>query len=597
MNDQHELARPVSPPRTKSEIMPIRRWYLPLLGLLVLAAYVSPWVIRGENSYAWIHDGLEQLPSFYKAMRAGGFWFASNTDFVGPIFDTGMARVSYPAELKLNALLFAILPPYWAYVALEFAVRVIGFLGAVAFLHEVAPNGQPARRTIIYGAALTFAVLPFWVWTGGIAALPWMAFVAARVWRGRTAWFDYALLLAYPFISDTTMTGYLVVGLFWLLALVTLVFRRFRVGVILAVATTTLAHVVADYRLFTFALLGGPEMHRDEFDPEIQSLAQGWRSTTALLTRGDFYAPSFQQPVVVLVVVAAALLAITGWLISRSSKQFVPFASAPSARALFLWLIGILATWFVAALFAGFWRTSALQFIGEAVPIFRAFNLARITSFNSFVWMLILALACMLIGQMFRRWAAPLLAIVFAVQCGVVLNAHEFLAEQRRSDITYSAFFSERLFDEIARVLPPDRSSYLVGSIGLQPAIATYNGFRTVDAYAYLYPLEYKHRFRAAIEPELNKAPELKSYFDGWGSRVYLFAAEAACMRTLRACSKDHPAHITGLDFDMAALRALGARYLFSMPIIDNAAKLGLVSLGTFEGMGSAWRITVYELK
>jgi hypothetical protein len=47
--------------------------------------------------------------------------------------------------------------------------------------------------------------------------------------------------------------------------------------------------------------------------------------------------------------------------------------------------------------------------------------------------------------------------------------------------------------------------------------------FHTLDGYWSNYPLSHKHAFREIIADELEKSPALKSYFDDWGSRVYLF--------------------------------------------------------------------------
>jgi hypothetical protein len=64
---------------------------------------------------------------------------------------------------------------------------------------------------------------------------------------------------------------------------------------------------------------------------------------------------------------------------------------------------------------------------------------------------------------------------------------------------------------------------YRVVSIGLHPAVAQYNGLYTLDTYNNFYPLSYKHQFLNIIAPELNKNKSLKSYFDLWGGRCYIF--------------------------------------------------------------------------
>ena len=60
-------------------------------------------------------------------------------------------------------------------------------------------------------------------------------------------------------------------------------------------------------------------------------------------------------------------------------------------------------------------------------------------------------------------------------------------------------------------------------SLGISPAPALMHGFYTVDGYSNNYPLEYKHRFREVIAPEIEKNEEVRVYFDTWGNRCYLF--------------------------------------------------------------------------
>ena len=72
--------------------------------------------------------------------------------------------------------------------------------------------------------------------------------------------------------------------------------------------------------------------------------------------------------------------------------------------------------------------------------------------------------------------------------------------------------------------MPEDQ--YRVASIGLHPAIAQYNGFYTLDSYNNFYPLTYKYQFRKVIENELAKNKTIRTYFDEWGGRRYIFTDE-----------------------------------------------------------------------
>ena len=75
---------------------------------------------------------------------------------------------------------------------------------------------------------------------------------------------------------------------------------------------------------------------------------------------------------------------------------------------------------------------------------------------------------------------------------------------------------------------------YRVVSLGIDPAAALYHGFYCLDGYSNNYSLEYKHRFREIIAPELAKSEYLEDNFDHWGNRCYLFSAECPGYYTIQ---------------------------------------------------------------
>lgn len=75
---------------------------------------------------------------------------------------------------------------------------------------------------------------------------------------------------------------------------------------------------------------------------------------------------------------------------------------------------------------------------------------------------------------------------------------------------------------------------YRVVSLGIDPAAALYHGFYCLDGYSNNYSLEYKHRFRKIIAPELAKSEYLEDNFDHWGNRCYLFSAECPGYYTIQ---------------------------------------------------------------
>ena len=93
-----------------------------------------------------------------------------------------------------------------------------------------------------------------------------------------------------------------------------------------------------------------------------------------------------------------------------------------------------------------------------------------------------------------------------------------------------------------------------------------------MDGYSNNYPLEYKHRFREVIAPEIEKNEEVRVYFDTWGNRCYLFNSITGNYMRLQ---KGNTLVYEGLEFDMEALRELGCEYLFSGAEIGDADRMG----------------------
>jgi hypothetical protein len=159
--------------------------------------------------------------------------------------------------------------------------------------------------------------------------------------------------------------------------------------------------------------------------------------------------------------------------------------------------------------------------------------------------------------------------------------------------VTYREFYSTALFDEIKRYIPLPVEKYRVVSIGLHPAIAYYNGFRTLDMYASDYPLATKHAFRRIIAPELAKNDKMRKYFDTFGCRCYVFADE---LNGNAYFLKSSDQKIRNLKLDTRVLKEMGGEYVFSAVEILNAKENGLLFERVFERDDSPIRIYLYKV-
>ncbi len=161
------------------------------------------------------------------------------------------------------------------------------------------------------------------------------------------------------------------------------------------------------------------------------------------------------------------------------------------------------------------------------------------------------------------------------------------------SSPSFKEFYAVEQFEEIASMIGEPKENYRVASIGLHPAISQYNGFYTLDMYVNAYPLPYKYKFRKIIEKELDKNRSLKTYFDEWGSRCYIFVAELGKKYDFR---KNSQKTIKNLELNTKAFFDLGGRYIFSSVPVENAEENNLILEGVFNHPDSAWTVYLYKV-
>jgi hypothetical protein len=226
------------------------------------------------------------------------------------------------------------------------------------------------------------------------------------------------------------------------------------------------------------------------------------------------------------------------------------------------------------------------------------FYWARFFFFLPLLWILLLAV--LLRRVITYKWERSILPnlIVLAVLSIMSLNIAYFNDELRKNlsllagfnhTPTYCGFFDPPLFEKINKYIGKQQSDYRIVSVGLDPSVATYNGFYCLDSYLSLYLLSYKHQFRKLIAGELEKNPRIKAYYDDWGNRCYVFSSELENV----TCSKYANAKIYNLAFNTAEFRDMGGEYVFSAAEIVNCEMINLKLLDIFEGR--YWKIYLYQ--
>jgi hypothetical protein len=575
------------------------------LALGALVAFLAATYARGADSYVRVNDHLDGIVPLYRVLAETLPVLGGLHDRVDAIFG-GLPRNSMPSTLHPGVLLYYVLPPFWAHVANEAAMRLVAFAGMAWLLRRhLLPEAPPPVR---HGASLAFALLPFLPMAYlGIAGQPLLLGALLNLRNGRAGVGSWLALALFAVYSSLVFVGIFVLLGVGLLALYDL-WRNRRVPVRLVAAGGLLAVLWAgsEYRLLYQTLFDADHVsHRSEFVRAHGSLLQAAFAAWRTFFLDHHHAPSLQLPF--LLPATAAVLGAGLVELRRHTSGPGPRALAsalralppPASRARDLALALSLCA--VASLLVGLWEWSPVQAVVES-PAFpgplRMFNFHRVAWFQPTLFALAFAFA---LHELWRRGprGRRAAAAVLAAQLAWAVWSSNGLAERRASGLTFADYYSTPLFSEIRDHIarPPD--AYRVASLGLTPGIALYNGFHVVDGFVNDYPLEYKRRFRRVIARELEKDPFLATLFDDWGGHVDLFSSELGKVSgyNRRVYTKHAERRaVEHLEIDAPALRELGAEYLISAVEIRDFAGPGLRFERRFERADSSWEIFLYSL-
>jgi hypothetical protein len=173
-------------------------------------------------------------------------------------------------------------------------------------------------------------------------------------------------------------------------------------------------------------------------------------------------------------------------------------------------------------------------------------------------------------------------------------NVRAVFGQKSAKTFSYGEFFDEKLFTEIDGYIGADKSTYRVGCIGIYPAIATYNGFYSLDGFVQNYSLEYYNRFKRIIEPEIAKDPVDLDFT--WANQCFLFNNDVRDWSAVKNSGKA----ITDLAFNLDAFYEMGGRYIFSAVPILNFSGTGNLTPANggnpFTHNSSRWEIWVYSV-
>ncbi|MBQ7919313.1 MAG: hypothetical protein IJ324_05175 [Lachnospiraceae bacterium] len=563
-----------------------KRIILPVLGLLAVSVIGLIYVLLGERSYVEVHDQMdgEILNYIYQAK----YLFQGD---VIPEFMNGMDKASMIPPAPLAVLFYKILPPFGAYVAVQWMVVMVGFLGMYFLCGYL---GMPREIGLLAG--VLFAYMPFYP-TYGLAALgqPMLVLCYLQWVKGERKLSGLLGICFYGLMSSLTLVGFvwLILGGLHLLCLLCKrqmqsVFRSF-----VSLLTLAVTYGLTNLDLIKSVLGEGFTTHREEMvlSPTTDLLGK----LKELLLQGGSYSKTYAAPVLVV-----ALFMMSIGMVRKTD------GSKLRNKRLSALLLGILGLSVLAVL----WNASNVVELRNAMGgVFTYFQADRIYWIFPFLWMLAFALCleyAVYMAGCYKDYAVK--GMLFGIGCvfflfqGVCILRDSTLNKNIRlllvdgySQVTWESLYMEDVFDEIEAVVETDKNSYSVVSLGMYPSVALYNGFICADGYSNNYDLEYKHAFRKIISGELKKNGEVQDYFDDWGNRCYLATGQRGFDAMVQ---KGNGFVYKKPSFNLKAMEELNIRYIFAAAPVEGAGYEEMLVEGSpFSSENSYYEVWVYDLQ
>ncbi|MHC2836058.1 DUF6044 family protein [Bacillus sp. F9_6S_D1_P_5] len=540
---------------------------------IILILYLSPLFILGENAHIRIHDNLDSNLSWYKVLTSSGEIRGSINGTIPQVINNQLSRNAFSTEFSCIVWLYAFFPNMVAYVLSQTITRVVAFIGMYVLLkHHFLPREE--WMVISMGVSLAFALTPFWP-SGMLSTLgmPLALWAFLNIRKGEKLWKNYFVLTLIPLYSSFVLGFFFFlssIGVLWLVDLV--VKKEWNFRFLFSIIYMTLIYMVVEYRLVSSFFLSTAPNSRDEYFHARLSL---WRSLR-LTVKNFLLGHTHVMTVHTFIILPAILIALYFIITTKRWKREKVF--------IFLFYFNI-----VLSIWYAFWFYKGWLPLTKRFHILDTFNFARYHFLRPLVIYVLFALGLKILWLQGKVWRYVATSFMIA-QIILLCFYNEEIIYQNKPSV--KEFFAEKQFQEIKEYIGLPLEQYRIANIGLHPAIAQYNGFYTLDTYNNFYPLSYKYEFRKIIEKELAKNKTIRTYFDEWGGRCYIFTDELGKHYMFKKGSKKH---LKNVELNIEHFKKMGGRYIFSAVPIENAVKNNLYLEKTFVSKTSAWEIYLYK--
>ena len=572
----------------KNLLAHIKAGHLYVFGLIIIILSVIPSFILGENSIVCYHDQLDGEIIAY-IFQAKHLFSGQN---IIPEFMNGAGKSALTAPAPLAVFLFRRLSPFTSYMILLISGLFFAYTGMFQLIRTTLQNHYVAFIT-----ALLYAFLPFLpVYGLSQYGIPMLLYCFLLIYRKETLLPPFLYIALYSTMSSPVLIGFvwILIGFSLLLYLLCTKKVQQQKPLLLSFVMMLSIYIIANLSLITQLVGIGSnyESHKAEY---ILTPLPLFKQCFSYITNNTSHATDYHSYILI-----AVLSTLILGLLFFQKLQTETCKLLKQLLILFAFTCSIC---FLAAL----WETAFLISIREHFGALKSFQFTRILWLTPVLWYSMLALCyTIFLKEKFYLCLSQLaISLVVLAMVGIACLKGSFvkpnLQELLQKDIkqlSWSDYLALGVMNQVEDYLLNETGQsiedYTVVSLGIDPSAALYHGFYCIDGYSNNYDLAHKHAFRKVIAPELNKNDYLKTSFDGWGNRCYLFSSEIPGYYNIEKNSFWY----NQLELDTLALKDLGCDYILSAAYIVNADDLHLTLLREepFNTENSYYQIFLYEI-
>ncbi|MCF0071007.1 DUF6044 family protein [Dyadobacter sp. CY261] len=556
-----------------------RQYYLPGM-LSVFLLYHAPTILLGQQAFFNAFDSLDSFVVWYRTVTQQGYAWAPPSAIVEP-FMGGVPKFTLVSTYNIYYWLNLVLPTFEAYQLYGIFISGIALTGMWLLCRRHLNLNEPASAFI----ALSFAFTPFLpTWGLSIAGQPLLLFTILNLRRPKPATWNWLILAAFPFTSNFQSAGVFILSALALLIVHDVTRKKSYRRLLMAFVVLLAVYLITKVDLIQ-NLLGGEGFvsHRMEMRRFPTSIGICLKIFARYFLLGNIDVALSLHTFVLLPFVCG----VYSVYLFRNKRL-------PSALTFTLTAIVLI------CLYIGILHWGPIVNLRNESDLLRMFSLERFHIFLQLLWHVAAAQAILLIPAVYRNRAVGIIAALQLVLCFAYQPTYYERFVKKFVTIvpyhyifTYEDYYAERMFSSIKASIPEPVQSYRVASIGIPPAIAQYNGFRTIDGYSSNYPLSYKHKFRAIISEELSKNETNRGFFDFWGSQCLIVYDQQLPYFETHMTRRMAPAS-RPIALSHQALLNLHCDYILSAENIESPEKSGLRKLAIFSS--ALWRVNLYEV-